>query len=58
MVTCDMSISVDGFRGRSEPKRRQAVRQRRRGVGALDLEQLGEVSGTDLVTHLRYRVVH
>jgi dihydrofolate reductase len=27
------------------------------GVGALGLEQLGEVSGTDLVTHLRYRVV-
>jgi dihydrofolate reductase len=27
------------------------------GVGGLGLEQLGEVSGTDLVTHLRYRVV-
>ena len=27
------------------------------GVGELALEQLGEVSGTDLVTHLRYRVV-
>ncbi|HEY2983386.1 MAG TPA: dihydrofolate reductase family protein [Jatrophihabitantaceae bacterium] len=27
------------------------------GVGALGPEQLGEVSGTDLVTHLRYRVV-
>ncbi|HYU03830.1 MAG TPA: dihydrofolate reductase family protein [Jatrophihabitantaceae bacterium] len=26
------------------------------GVGALALEQVGEVSGTDLVTHLRYRV--
>jgi dihydrofolate reductase len=27
------------------------------GAGALALEPIGEVSGTDLVTHLHYRVV-
>ena len=58
-VTCDMAMSVDGFVAGSRQSADQPF-----GEGAdgrlhrwmFDLEQL-DVSGSDLVTHLRDRVI-
>ncbi len=72
MVTCDMSIAggahtvnqylaaglVDELRLHAAPIVLGRGERLLDGVGALGLGQLGEVSGTDLVTHLRYRVAH
>ncbi len=72
MVTCDMSIAggahtvnqylaaglVDELRPHVAPIVLGRGERLLDGVGALGLGQLGEVSGTDLVTHLRYRVAH
>jgi len=70
MVTCDMSIAggahtvnqylaaglVDELRPHVAPIVLGRGERLLDGVGALGLGQLGEVSGTDLVTHLCYRV--
>ncbi len=69
-VTCDMSIAggahtvnqylaaglVDELRPHVAPIVLGRGERLLDGVGALGLGQLGEVSGTDLVTHLCYRV--
>jgi hypothetical protein len=64
-VTCDMAMSIDGFvaglnQSLAEPFGDGVGDRLHRwmfdGVGELRLEKL-DVSDTDLVTHLSYRVV-